>query len=1548
MDQTLAHERHNQDLLNCIPKKSRYLIEIGCSSGALAREFKKNNEFVCDYFGVEIDAANARLAQRYCDQTAVLDIEEADEDFWKEHSHRDCWIFGDTLEHLRDPWRILRNIRAVIPPHGAVVACIPNAQHWSLQVRINTGDLRYGDSGLLDRTHIRFFTLQTILEMFQQTGFQVTAGQPRIFNEPQRDKFLPILAQLAELAGCDSKTAITDCLPLQYVVKAIPQRDQSLYTLRPPLEAHETKESAECVLDDINSPEKKFPFHSESGETPTRAARQQGGGIAAIAMVKNEQDIIEPFVRHNIRFLDHLMILDNGSVDDTKLILKKLAVEFPNLMVVSDDAFGYTQSERMTDLLQQSQTIFPADFVLLLDADEFIHGVDPASFTNVLARVPPGACGKVAWCTFVLTPEIVSSLGQDQNDTLQVMTWRRRVEWQPFYKVIIRLDGAAAAGLVIAQGNHSIRSADGASLAYVALPEIKLCHYPIRSREQLIAKTVVGWMAYLAKDPLIARSNQGSHWRENFERIANGEPLEDSALCQASLLYAQSPRAVNWDEDVVHDPIGLVYERRYSTGQAMDAMQLIARSWQESIAGSAEKNTRKMSISMNTNLQQIDFREKRQKLTNLLFNHYREYANDKLDGLIRDLLAVISDNNSLNILALRAYAALQDNESRRIYACLFLCRYIKVRDGAIFFTEMLLMVLKNRLIEKGKDLTHYDDYDCNFFWDKPYFSLPKKNLAPSTHDDHQIFIDCGAYDGETIKDFVEFSSGKYDKIYSFEPIPSQYENTLRNITNYGIQKVELIQKGVWSHETVFNFIDGEAGSTIHDRGTIPVKVVAIDEVVPNNEKVTFIKMDVEGAEFQAIKGAEKTIRRCKPSLAICIYHKPQDIIDIPMIIISFFPGYKFYIRHHYINQWETVLYALPPTMETGHGSDESSIMMTSAEKVEKIRVDHHFDDTDFSNISEQIQIFAEHLFSSSPQTLKSALEQGVQAFGQDDHKTAMECLSTAITEEPDNPLPLTYLAFIAVHQDAYEDARTLMAKAMALAPERAELPAALGEIFLKCGQATLAEEYLRMALDRQPDLWTAYLALAQALRLLGRGDEALSILVLAAEQPSESQQTMRTMIVEMLAERGDLLRHGQTLRRYAKDHGGGQTASMADLLAAVRDFAHFDETGENVLGILGQVQEMLATAGIAMDGAIAVPKIAPARPVTIAFLCADFAREGQSARLLALLKHLPPEHFRTLLLDADGKASDYLNHCALLADTTLTIATNSDESILTETREIIPDILISLDGYAPASRLALFHRMPSAHKLLWDDMPMPPLAPDCLTLAGEVLAVGDAIPTLSLPGLGECHDLPDITIGDGDASGPRFICLAPASAVAESCWQLFATILQIHPESSLLINLAGLGQEAKGFIGGIFTAAGVESKCLRFAEAQTVAEWCALCNEASLGLAPPLGAGGPALTACLWMGRPYIAMASLLPWSRRPAVLLDMFGLGEWVAASPEDYLERARRPAPAADSSLRQKMTEIGLNDSQRFALAFATVMGTLLARSDAGPNSCQQEARP
>ena len=83
----------------------------------------------------------------------------------------------------------------------------------------------------------------------------------------------------------------------------------------------------------------------------------------------------------------------------------------------------------------------------------------------------------------------------------------------------------------------------------------------------------------------------------------------------------------------------------------------------------------------------------------------------------------------------------------------------------------------------------------------------------------------------------------------------------------------------------------------------------IDSIV-GEEQVTFIKMDIEGSELKALEGAEKTIKRHKPKLAICIYHKPMDVIEIPSYIMRLVPEYKFCIRQYTSRMWETVLYAI--------------------------------------------------------------------------------------------------------------------------------------------------------------------------------------------------------------------------------------------------------------------------------------------------------------------------------------------------------------------------------------------------------------------------------------------------------------------------------------------------------------------------------------------------------------------------------------------------------------------------------------------------------------
>lgn len=221
MNQTPAHDAHNPDLLKLIPKTAKKVIEIGCSSGALAREFKKSHKDV-NWIGIDIDSYYGELAKANCDRVITMNFEDCSDDLYLEFSDRDCWIFGDSLEHLKDPWLVLSRIRRVIPSDGFVVACVPNAQHWSVIVRLAVGDFRYEDSGLMDRTHLRWFTRQTIFELFEGQGFRVIEGAPRIFNELHRDKFLSPIAEIAKGCGISPELVINDVMALQYLVCAVP------------------------------------------------------------------------------------------------------------------------------------------------------------------------------------------------------------------------------------------------------------------------------------------------------------------------------------------------------------------------------------------------------------------------------------------------------------------------------------------------------------------------------------------------------------------------------------------------------------------------------------------------------------------------------------------------------------------------------------------------------------------------------------------------------------------------------------------------------------------------------------------------------------------------------------------------------------------------------------------------------------------------------------------------------------------------------------------------------------------------------------------------------------------------------------------------------------------------------------------------------------------------------------------------------------------------------------------------------------------------------
>lgn len=218
LPQTPLHHRANLDLLELMPEAPR-VVEVGCSSGALAAAYKQRFP-QSRYTGIEIDHDYAEVARHHCDEVMVADLEGLIHGIESKELMGECWVFGDCLEHFVDPWSVLRWVYEHQPADGVICACIPNAQHWSLQARLSCGAFHYQDSGLLDRTHLRFFTAATLPQLFEQAGYQIIEWRARVLTSTPPPEVLIAIRSLAEASGGNSDEAYKSALPFQYVVMA--------------------------------------------------------------------------------------------------------------------------------------------------------------------------------------------------------------------------------------------------------------------------------------------------------------------------------------------------------------------------------------------------------------------------------------------------------------------------------------------------------------------------------------------------------------------------------------------------------------------------------------------------------------------------------------------------------------------------------------------------------------------------------------------------------------------------------------------------------------------------------------------------------------------------------------------------------------------------------------------------------------------------------------------------------------------------------------------------------------------------------------------------------------------------------------------------------------------------------------------------------------------------------------------------------------------------------------------------------------------------------
>lgn len=174
-------------------------------------------------------------------------------------------------------------------------------------------------------------------------------------------------------------------------------------------------------------------------------------------------------------------------------------------------------------------------------------------------------------------------------------------------------------------------------------------------------------------------------------------------------------------------------------------------------------------------------------------------------------------------------------------------------------------------------------------------------------------IDCGGFTGDLVV-ALEKHNIDFGRVWSFEPNPRLYKIMCSNIIKNGLEgKFIPIQKGIWENSgTAYLDFDEDdiAGGRIGNVSGENVEIVSIDDVF-QDERIDFIKMDIEGAEIHALKGGITKIRSDRPILAVSLYHSPHDIVDIPLYCIHELENYIFFIRHHSFIGSETVLYGIP-------------------------------------------------------------------------------------------------------------------------------------------------------------------------------------------------------------------------------------------------------------------------------------------------------------------------------------------------------------------------------------------------------------------------------------------------------------------------------------------------------------------------------------------------------------------------------------------------------------------------------------------------------------
>ena len=309
--------------------------------------------------------------------------------------------------------------------------------------------------------------------------------------------------------------------------------------------------------------------------------------IAGLAMVRNEADIIEAFVRYNLKFLDELIIVLHSPHDDTARIIEQLRAEGLPLVIKHNHELGFSKAEWMNKVAREILATKRADFLFMLDADEFIKCPSRAYLDDAIGAIPVDTTAALKWASYVPTPDDAS----DERNVVKCIQHRVAHETNLVCKVTLCKRFADDASLTIAEGNHAVlrgRDELARPIPHVSFRGVSLAHFPVRSESQLVSKALIGiWSRWVEQGRVDKSMRISHHWLQFYQEVMAGGHLSRERLRDIALNYgsAQAVQQVNEARGLILDPLIVDFDLKYTPARETSSLVNISR-WVEMLIDS--------------------------------------------------------------------------------------------------------------------------------------------------------------------------------------------------------------------------------------------------------------------------------------------------------------------------------------------------------------------------------------------------------------------------------------------------------------------------------------------------------------------------------------------------------------------------------------------------------------------------------------------------------------------------------------------------------------------------------------------------------------------------------------------------------------------------------------------------------------------------------------------------------------------------------------------------------------------------------------------------